>query len=518
MNSKRLHRRLAMFVSAAFLTVAFSGCAPTITENGDRIARPSNSAAPFYGTWELESCTDGKLEGGTPDAGAFLDSETVSFAQDKLAFEGSQYTNISYKVKRVGSEEYFLHKSAGIPEELKAFKGDILVVTVYSEDNFLFEMLTSSDNDLSKSQVDIFASIDDQFYRMKKISSDFTEVSGASREVSVQSASGGGDSNALLRSGLLLGVRIPVRTKDGAGDYKYGTYWISSENRTLHPVLYADDIFLPRKDGFWKLKTYKGMGAEGTEDMLVAYKVSNADKLQMQSIFSNTSGQMETGTRQAVVYVGNDYVCVEKTIYGGSGGSAMKILRTLPVDNLSNIDGIKISDIAGVNGTIAMESAVSELFKNSGYEGATKTDENEQAKNFALYRKTGHWFFKGRLNMDQKEQLPYMDFNLNLIPPEDMVAYDVLQVAWTTVKDKLPDAIDVYTSPNKDIAVILTRDRILVYAIDNKRLSDSPIATFKLEEGSSVIMAEWGIGEYTPIWEKSFVKNNETKQIAEIKQ
>jgi hypothetical protein len=380
----------------------------------------------------------------------------------------------------------------------------------------------------------IVASIDDQLYRLIKVSGEFTEAAGTARQISRQSGSDQQGTGKLLRSGILLGVRTPVQTKDGQGDYNYGTYWISSENRTLRPVLYADDIFLPRMDGFWKLKTYKKLGTMGTEDMLVAYKVTNSDKSQITSLIGNISERIETGTRKAITYVGNDYVCIENTVYSSemnssgkdsqagatgkaNGASEAKMLRTLPVDNIASIDGIKISDISGENGAIAMESAVSEVLKNSGYRGVAKADENEQAKNFALYRKTGHWFFKGRINLDQKEQPPYMDFNLNLIPPSDMVAYDVLQVPWTAVKDKLPDAVDIYTSPNKDMAVILTRDKILVYAIENKTLSDAPLAGFKLEDGSSVIMAEWGIGEYAPIWEKSFVKNNETKQVAAVK-
>lgn len=540
---KSIRERLTVLVSVVLMITALSGCTQTITDNADRIARPSNSEAPFFGTWKLECCTGEKPEGETPDPKASLDGETISFAPDKLAYAGNFYSDISYKVKRVVTAEYFLHKSVEIPAELSSIKGDLFIITVYSEDNYLFELLTHYDEDIDKSINNIIAEIDGQFYKMKKISNKFTEASGSSRDVSgLSDSSGSRETNKQLRSGLLLGVRIPVRTKDALGDYKYRTYWISSENRTLHPVLYTDDIFLPRKDGFWKLKIFKGLAATGTEDMLAAFKVSNTGELQSPSLAANISGRIETGVRKAIIYVGNDYVCIEKTIYGsalnvpgaagtsgadgkadgkadgnGSGGGTEKILRTLPVDNLSGIDGIKISDIAGVNGTIAMESAVSELIKNSGYEGTAKEDENEQARNFALYRKTGHWFFKGRLNMDQKEQVPYMDFNLNLIPPADMVAYDVLQVPWPTVKDKLPDAIDVYTSPNKDLAVILTRDKILAYSIENKTLSDSPVAAFRLEEGSSVIMAEWGMGEYMPIWEKSFIKNNKTKQISPIK-
>ncbi len=534
-SGKGLRRRLSLLLSAALLSVALSGCTQTITDNADRIARPSNSEALFFGTWKLESCSGGKLEGETPDAQASLEEDSVSFAQDRLVYAGNEYTDISYKVKRVGVDEYFLHKNTGIPPELDLAKGEILVITVYSEDNFLFELLSPSKEDINKSLNSIIASIDDRFYRMRKISDEFTEAADTEQQIPGQSSSDQQGSGKLLRSGILLGVRIPVRTKDGLGDYKYGTYWISSENRTLRSVLYADDIFLPRMDGFWKLKNYKKLGPIGTEDMLVAYKVTNTDKLQITSFLGNVSERIEAGTRKAIMYVGNDYVCVEKTVYGRDSnvsgaedvagatfgkqgsGSDVKMLRTLPVDSIASVDGIKISDLAGVNGTIAMESGVSEVLKNSGYRGVTNADENEQAKNFSLYRKTGHWFFKGRINLDQKEQLPYMDFNLNLIPPADMVAYDVLQVPWTTVKDKLPDAVDIYTSPNKDMAVILTRSKILVYAIENKTLSDAPLAWFKLEDGSSVIMAEWGIGEYAPIWEKSFTKNNETKQVAAIK-
>lgn len=531
---KGIRRLLSLLFSAVLLSAAFSGCTQTISDNADRIARPSNSEAPFYGTWKLESLSGGKLEAETTDAQEPLDGDTLSFAQDRLIYSGNEYDDISYKIKRVGVEEYFLHKNAEIPAELDPAKGEILVITVYSEDNFLFELLSPSNEDINGTMTNIAASIDDQLYRLIKVSGEFTEAAGTARQIARQSSSNQQGADMLLRSGILLGVRTPVQTKDGQGDYNYGTYWISCENSTLRPVLYAEDIFLPRMDGFWKLKTYKKLGTMGTEDMLVAYKVTNTDQSQIYSLLGNISERIETGTRKAITYVGNDYVCIEKTVYGGEsnssgeegaagttgktdGGSETKMLRTLPVDNIASIDGIKISDISGENGVIAMESAVSEVLKNSGYRGVTKTDENEQAKNFALYRKTGHWFFKGRINLDQKEQPPYMDFNLNLIPPADMVAYDALQVPWTVVKDKLPDAVDIYTSPNKEMAVILTRNKILVYAIENKTLSDAPLAGFRLKDGSSVIMAEWGMGEYAPIWEKSFVKNNETKQVEAIK-
>ena len=93
---------------------------------------------------------------------------------------------------------------------------------------------------------------------------------------------------------------------------------------------------------------------------------------------------METRIRRAIIYVGNDYACVENTIYDTGSDTAdavyEKNLRTLPVDNLMNVDGIKIPDMAGENGTMAMENAITEVLINSGYEGIVILDDDEHRK------------------------------------------------------------------------------------------------------------------------------------------
>jgi hypothetical protein len=516
-SSDAVYRMIAFIM---ITVLALSGCSQAVPENADRIMSPTIRDVPFAGTWVLKKCPSEGAMAAADDIDP-MEGDTVAFSQSTLMFENKIYKDIRYKVKRVDVYAYFLHKKTGLPEGLDRGSSEITVTSVYSQDNFLFEFI----EDTGGKKI---AVIDDRYYRMEKISDEFSnELKTASDE----DEKNGLDESAIrgerLRSGLLLGVRIPVNTADGLGDYKYGTYWIPSDNLRIGQVLYADDIYLPRMDGFWKLIVEKRPGLYGLEDTLVAYKVSNKQVLAPDEIFRNMSGRIETKVRKAIVYVGNDYVCVENTVYGSRDDAAgdpddtapemeEKTLRTLPVDNLTNIDGIKISDMAGENGTMAMQNAISEVLKTSGYEGVIVFDDEEQEKNFALYRKTGHWFFKGRIDPDGKGQLPYMDFSLNLLPPSNMVAYDVLHVPWTDMKDKLPHAIDIYTSPNKDIAVILTRSEILAYTIHGRRLSDDPIAKFKLEDGSSVIMAEWGMGNYTASWEKSFVRNNKTKEVENL--
>ena len=119
--------------------------------------------------------------------------------------------------------------------------------------------------------------------------------------------------------------------------------------------------------------------------------------------------------------------------------------------------------------------------------------------------------------MDREGQLPHIDFNLNLIPPSNMVAYDLLHIPWKEVKDKLPHALDIYTSPNKDIALVVTQSELIIYAIEDNRLAKEPLAKYILQEGSSIIMAEWALGDYVPRWERSFIKNNETVEVKPIR-
>jgi len=505
-------RRIFMLLLALALTL--SACTQAVPESTDRIISPANMAVPAAGTWVLERRLTDEIT-DISDVDDSLTGEKVGFTQNTMFYAGQVFTDISYKIKRVNVYEYFLHKNRDILKKLNYENNEILVVNVYSKDSFLFEFIIDSNDEK-------IAVIDDRLYVMRKVSDD---VSGE-QEITAHDTPESDMEDVIaqkqpLRSGLLMGVRYPVQTSDGLGDYKYGTYWISCINGEIKPVLYADDIYLPRMDGFWKLMVEKRPDPSGLVDTLRAFKVTNTSNkaVDKPSAVSpdNVSDRMETRVRRAIIYVGNDYACVENTIYDtdsdNTGAIYEKTLRTLPVDNLMNVDGIKISDMAGENGTMAMENAITEVLVNSGYEGIVILDDDEQQKNFALYRKTGHWFFKGRIDPDRQGNLPYMDFNLNLIPPSNMVAYDVLHVPWKEMKDKLPNAIDIYTSPNRDLAVILTRSHILLYAINGRKLADEPLAKIRLEEGSAVIMAEWCMGEYVSRWEQSFIRNNDTREV-----
>lgn len=511
-------KTLSKILIVIFSLFVLSGCSAGNTDTADRIARPENREAPLQGTWKIEKSYSVKSGQTGPEPASIWVGTEVGFNGAVMVFGDKYWSSTDYKVKSVNTGEYFLHKYADAMASFDIDDREVLVVTASSKDKFLYEFIRAAGDRY-------IVKIEDEYYSMVKTSDEFgglPAATAARNSADLSDTSVGTDK--ALQSGLLLGFRMPApaggsNSGQTGGGYKYVTYWIASVDNGIRPVLSADNVFLPRKDGFWRLEVDKSLGSEGIEDVLTASMVSVSKPKKYSNAIGpgNLSKRIETKLERSILYVGNDYVCVENTIHNpgkdGSGDYLEKVLRTLPVDNLKNTEGIRFSDLTGENGIMAMEGAVADVlgspFSNAIKSGADKYQE----ENFALFRKTGHWFFKGRVSLGKDDPLSYVDFNINLIPPPDMVAYDMLHVPWTTVKDAVPQAIDAYTSPNNDIAVIITRTEIQLYAIEAGALSVKPLAKYAIADGSSVIMAEWATGDYVQNWQDAFIKNNDVRGV-----
>jgi hypothetical protein len=180
----------------------------------------------------------------------------------------------------------------------------------------------------------------------------------------------------------------------------------------------------------------------------------------------------------------------------------------LPNEYDENLKSVKIFDIAGEAGISAMNNGWTEALGLLEKGSTNFPITPQQVENYSLFRKAGHWLFRGRFNYKLDGTYKSSDFNINIIPPSELVFYDDLWVTWKQIKDRVPEAIDAYTSPNKDIAVIVTKDKVLIYEINMGILGETPMKKVALKNGESVIMAEWARGSYMDDWEKSFMKND----------
>lgn len=502
--------RILLFI---MLTAAMlSGCSETAMDTSNKIVPPDNRVLPIQGRWIIDKClTEGEKSGDNSYDSKWL-GKSAWFTNESASMSSSVWRDVSYKMKRVDAAEYFLHKYREPAENLGVTDREIFIITLSSGEKFLYEYIYLNETEL-------VVNIDDDYYRMRRVNDQVGEklAEGTGYDLDTEEKNQAAEDKT-IRSGILLGIRRLTKPEDtdngdSLKDYTYLTLWIAAQNRELRPLMQAEGIFLPRRNGFWKVEIDRLNHNNITEDLLNAYSVSGSEAVEPRNIRAiNSFWKDREGTLEKIInFIGNDYASLQLT---GSGkladGESWKInkLATLPVDNLDSNKGVRISDIVGENGTLAVENAVNDMLNVSNIKRIKRPETAELERSFSLYRKTGHWFIKGRLELLQNESVPYTDYNINIIPPPSLVAYDELLLPWTTIKDRIPDANDAFTSPNRDIAVVVTKTQLLVYLITGDTLAEAPLAKLNLQEGDTVIMSEWGLGTYVEKWERAFVKYN----------
>ena len=197
-----------------------------------------------------------------------------------------------------------------------------------------------------------------------------------------------------------------------------------------------------------------------------------------------------------ILYIGNDYISTELIDLSND----KRTLQVYPIDYLNDEKGIKVSDIIGEEGL--------RVFKE-GAQSIVKTNSNIllNEESFGLARRNGYWIMKGRINYQSEGEEFYKDYNIKTIPPKELVNYDELAIPWNVIKSKVPEAIDAYTSPNEDIIIIVTRNNLLIYSINNHEISQKELGRIKIDNSETIVMAEWATGRYTMLWEEEFLKN-----------
>jgi hypothetical protein len=465
---------------ALLLLLLVGGCANPSWTTAGKIVPPVYEVCPLEGKWAVIEDLGSEGYSGT---NLGVDS-SLQFGREVAILGSNIWNKPTYKIKKVNSTDYFMTRYITLDSYLTSISQEADVVTVFAESNFLGEFMKLDD-------ATVIAFVQNKVLLLHKIADH------ADDPLTVPNAKIADDSqyDNTGTSGVFIGLKIPSKT-----GYSYKTVWIAADDKKLRPVLSRNELYFPRKSGFWELQVKSGLkpgeSAAGLSAHNMAVKNSAAASDQV-AVPTASPGTQSIG----IDYVGNDYVTISNNIGGISK------LQVLPVDKLSPSIGMKVSDLLGAAGLTAYQSAREQALQALNGQGITLIDEDVNEDDFGLIRKNGHWHLQGRINYQSNGIPATTDFNINFIPPANLIFYDTLNLSWQSVKDRVPNALDAFTSPNKDIAVIKTKSKLYFFGISGEQLDSVPLGEIELKDGTTVIMAEWATGFYVDNWESTFVAN-----------
>lgn len=309
----------------------------------------------------------------------------------------------------------------------------------------------------------------------------------------------------LLRTGVLIGLKSSK--EDYVDEYKnekkYRTIFISSRNRNLKNVIETENLFVPRKDGFCEIGVNRINNLSNIQDNIFVNPLYN--NYPIKNNFRLEQDIKNKSIYRDILFVSNDYISIEYNDIDKDKPIDLYKVKMLPIDNINAVAGVNIGDIIDKDSEKILASSLESCIRSKDKDILNKLEKSCRKDSFFLNRRNGHWILKGRLNgINDKEE--YIDFNINTEIPKKILNYDDLHLSWNSIKSKVPNALDAYTSPNKDLAIITTEKELYVYTIEDGKLSNKAIYEMELNK-ETVVMAEWATADYAKKWTDSILKN-----------
>lgn len=489
-----------IIIISVLILIILPSCSAKDFEPKEMIMAPVIISSPIKGKWSVERVVDGPHKRSGEETQIYTEIEAL-FHKDGVVVGSDFILEPSYKLRNINLEDYLFYNYKIDSEYLDIEEKEAEIITVLGEEQYFFDFIRFAEDKMFYYDEDKFIFLE---RNVEEVSSE--EVNRyISIEKNIMRISNKKEIGT-LNSGLLLGIKTHfIDEKSETDKWNYKTIWIKSNNRTIGDIYEIDNLLVPRKKGFYLIDVNrKKLGNLVNDNIRATAKAKTQENLLRQTSMSYDN--IEEGSinypssLKNILYIGNDYVSIEEI----NLETKKKKLRVYPIDYLEENRATKISNLIGEEGLNMFYQSAKDVIK---------TDANQilEEESFGLQRKNGYWIMMGRVNYKNENQEFFRDFQVKTVPPKELVYYDELTIPWNIIKSRIPEATDAFTSPNEDIIIIITRNDILIYPIIENEIVLNELGKIKLNNKDTVIMAEWGLGRYTRLWEEEFLKNQAEK-------
>jgi hypothetical protein len=519
---------LVPMIVLSVILLTLTSCSTSKISYTAEISPPEKNNISLYGTWVVEHTLDPLNFTDSKNNTPSLVGTSLSFKKDKAEINSSEYYNLNYKIKSVSTEDYFINTYKVNPKTIDINNNSIKVITLSRENIFLNNFAFINEDS-------IITSFNDVLYYLKRVSNSVTPEPSNSKvtefiesisptmtsslvdtqtESSEEKAS---TENNLTQSGMLLCLKsykkndykIPCSLTDDSLEPTYRTLWISFNGYYMNPIEEIPTILLPRKTGFWQIDVNRVVDVNYVKDYIYAYPINS--KISERKNITDLTSYSEFNHLIDINFIGNDYLSLN---YSGAGlddtsseSYNYQLMRMVSIDTLysHNETYISIKKILGDSSYTALQEGAIAFSTWADDKTKESLESTVDELSFGVYREKAQWILKGRLNtVDKATKGNYADFSIPMVPSKELVSFDTLYPSWLSIKEKVPDAIDAYSSPLENFIIILTSKKILLYSMENGVLCTSPLVEFDMKEGEVPVMSQWATGNYVDSWSETF--------------
>jgi hypothetical protein len=299
-------------------------------------------------------------------------------------------------------------------------------------------------------------------------------------------------------SGVLIGLRYNEN-----GEICYKTLWVTDEQGKISISGEGSDLLVPRKDGFWRVGVTKKVAGDCEEDFVWGAPVS--EKPFIGDIEKEDVENCEMVSTSTILFVGNELISIEHSTSGYCEGAAHPWDASwLSVYQIDSVGGdpklVTIKDVFGDHGFSEMMKGAAKFLSSLDEEDREALESEPDECRWGLIRRKGKWVVRGRLGYSYEVYRGlYGDFDIDVIPPKTLVSHDELCLSWSKIKERVPDAIDGFSSPTEEMVVVFTTSKILVFNSENGQLKDA-ILEMKIDKGTCAVMIQWAVGTHVDRW------------------
>lgn len=445
--------------------------------------------APLEGTWIVNKYIFIDNSSLSETSAKGLLGKQAVFNREGVYFDNNICKNPNFKVKVVNTKSYFWNKFKIKSSDVGISENKVKVITVSSNNSFFDEYIQISDTHIVKCNDGLLIFLKNQGEDSGEPDLDKFDEGNSKLIIS------NFQKDVTSKSGILLGLRYKDDNNKG---YSYRTLWISCKYGNFSPTMETKDLLVPRKNGFWKIGVEKKLENEVEKSVLwgapLNKDINNIKHLNTKEfVIGNVNSNIQNNVpyNNIIQFVGNEYISLDnQTLNYDINGTKENYFGVVPIDKLYG-NKVEFSKAFGKDaGDSLKRSSQLYLRRLNNNEGI---NEGDLETNWAVIRRNGRWVLRGRI--------PQGDFDIAFDTPKILTTYDDLYPSFNEIKQKVPEVVDAYTSPNKDFLVIFTKTNLKVFSINGNDIGEIKI-DLKLNPNEQPVMSQWATGNYVDEWAK----------------